>query len=69
MYATELIYRDPARRTTSAVNRESFCDLCHEIAVESREAESMSSFVGEHTARTYNQSVIRPRLIRKTANV
>lgn len=52
MYATELIYRDPARRTEDGKNGVSIDVRCHEIAVESREAERIRVSVGEVKART-----------------
>ena len=64
MYVTALMYREPARRTLSGVKRGPAEDRCQHIAVESREAERMSSLVGEHNARTSNDYQSRSSLIK-----
>lgn len=45
-------YREPGRKTAAGRNLP-LSDLCHEIAVVSREAERMRSSVGVLSARTY----------------
>ena len=51
--ATALTYVDPALRIDSGLNcADEGSDLCHEMAVESLEAERISWSVGELTPRT-----------------
>ena len=52
MYATELTYRDPARKTVDGENGTLSDSRCHKIAVVSREAEMTRLSVGELKPRT-----------------